>query len=72
MARFAADAAAQQALANTVKLASVKEGDFDTDFYPGGHGPMWDLVNDAHPIALIEAFYDAGKPVAPSATRPAC
>src|SRR4051794_23989695 len=42
--RFAADSAAQQALANTVKLDSVNAADFDTVFYPGGHGPLWDLA----------------------------
>ncbi len=44
MARFKKDAAAQKALANTVKLADMKAGGFDTVFYPGGHGPMWDLA----------------------------
>ncbi|WP_249674033.1 type 1 glutamine amidotransferase domain-containing protein [Pseudomonas abieticivorans] len=62
--RFAKDAAAQQALAHTVPLAGLKADDFDAVFYPGGHGPLWDLANDAHSIALIEAFYAAGKPVA--------
>jgi putative intracellular protease/amidase len=64
MARFKKDAATQKALANTVKLADVKASAYDTVFYPGGHGPMWDLVNDKNSIALIEDFYNAGKPVA--------
>ena len=64
MARFKKDAATQKALANTVKLADVKASAYDTVFYPGGHGPMWDLVNDRNSIALIEDFYNAGKPVA--------
>jgi putative intracellular protease/amidase len=62
--RFKQDAAAQDALAHTVKLASVTAGEFDAVFYPGGHGPLWDLANDKHSIALIEAMDRAGKPVA--------
>jgi putative intracellular protease/amidase len=62
--RFKADAAAQAVLANTSRLADVTAGDYDAVFYPGGHGPMWDLAEDAHSIALIEAFWIAGKPVA--------
>jgi putative intracellular protease/amidase len=64
MARFKQDPVAQTALAHTVKLAEVKAEDFDTVFYPGGHGPMWDLAEDPISIALIEAFYNSGKPVA--------
>jgi putative intracellular protease/amidase/predicted enzyme related to lactoylglutathione lyase len=64
MARFKKDAAAQKALATTVKLADVKAEDFDTVFYPGGHGPMWDLAESPTSIALLEAFYNAGKPIA--------
>lgn len=62
--RFEADAAANAQLAATVRLDSVSQADFDTVFYPGGHGPLWDLAEDAHSIALIEAFIGAGKPVA--------
>ena len=62
--RFRTDTAAQSALASTVKLDSVKAADFDAVFYPGGHGPLWDLAEDRHSIALIEAFYNSGKPVA--------
>lgn len=64
MARFKKDATAQKALGNTVKLADVKSGDFDTVFYPGGHGPMWDLAEDPASIALLESFYNSGKPIA--------
>jgi putative intracellular protease/amidase/catechol 2,3-dioxygenase-like lactoylglutathione lyase family enzyme len=64
MARFKNDKTAQEALANTVKLSSVKSEDFDTVFYPGGHGPMWDLAEDAVSIALLESFYNSGKPIA--------
>jgi putative intracellular protease/amidase/catechol 2,3-dioxygenase-like lactoylglutathione lyase family enzyme len=64
MARFKKDKAAQEALANTVKLSSVKSEDFDTVFYPGGHGPMWDLAEDPVSIALLESFYNSGKPIA--------
>ena len=64
MVRFKQDPAAQKALANTVKLADVKAEDFDTVFYPGGHGPMWDLAESPASIALLEAFYNSGKPIA--------
>jgi putative intracellular protease/amidase len=64
MARFKQDKAAQQALAQTVRLADMKAENFDTIFYVGGHGPMWDLAESADSIALIESFYNSGKPVA--------
>jgi putative intracellular protease/amidase len=59
--RFDADPAAQAALAATVRLDSVRQEDFDTVFYPGGHGPMWDLAEDPDSIALLESFVAAGK-----------
>jgi putative intracellular protease/amidase len=62
--RFRADAAATQALATTRKLDSVKAADFDAVFYPGGHGPLWDLASSRESAALIEATLAAGKPVA--------
>jgi putative intracellular protease/amidase len=62
--RFKQDPAAQAVLANTTRLSEVKAEDYDTVFYPGGHGPMWDLAEDPKSIALIEAFWNAGKPVA--------
>jgi len=62
--RFKRDTAAQAVLANTVKLSDMKASDYDAVFYPGGHGPMWDLAEDPHSIALIESFYNSGKPVA--------
>jgi putative intracellular protease/amidase len=62
--RFGQDPAAQAVLADTSRLADVKAEDYDAVFYPGGHGPMWDLAEDPLSIALIEAFYGAGKPVA--------
>jgi putative intracellular protease/amidase/predicted enzyme related to lactoylglutathione lyase len=64
MIRFKKDSAAQQALSQTIKLADVKAEDFDTVFYPGGHGPMWDLAESPESIALLEAFYNSGKPIA--------
>jgi putative intracellular protease/amidase len=64
MARFKQDAAAQRALANTKKLADMKSEDFDTVFYVGGHGPMWDLAESPVSIALLESFYNSGKPIA--------
>lgn len=51
-------------LATTVRLDSVSQADFDAVFYPGGHGPLWDLAEDRHSIALIESFFAAGKNVA--------
>lgn len=62
--RFDKDAAAKAQLATTVRLDSVSQDDFHTVFYPGGHGPLWDLAEDANSIALIESFLAAGKPVA--------
>jgi putative intracellular protease/amidase len=62
--RFKADDAAQTALAHTLKLSEVAASDFDAVFYSGGHGPLWDLVEDADSIALIEVTLAAGKPVA--------
>lgn len=62
--RFKADKALQGILAHTVQLSTVNEKDYDAVFYPGGHGPLWDLANDEKSISLIEAFYEAEKPVA--------
>jgi putative intracellular protease/amidase len=64
MARFKQDKRAQKELFQTVKLADVKAEDYDAVFYPGGHGPMWDLAEDPNSIALLESFYNAGKPIA--------
>jgi putative intracellular protease/amidase len=62
--RFNADEAAKARLANTVRLDSVNQADYDTVFYPGGHGPMWDLAEDPNSIKLIESFIAAGKTIA--------
>lgn len=62
--RFHADSAAQAALASTIRLDTVNQDAFDAVFYPGGHGPLWDLANDKHSISLIEQTLQAGKPVA--------
>ncbi|MRX08300.1 type 1 glutamine amidotransferase domain-containing protein [Pseudoduganella sp. FT25W] len=62
--RFETDPAATAQLAATVRLDSVNQADFDTVFYPGGHGPLWDLAEDRNSIALIESFIAANKPVA--------
>jgi len=69
--RFDDDQAAQNELANTAKLVEIKVEDFDAVFYPGGHGPLWDLHNDSDSIALIEGFIAAGKPVATVCHAPA-
>lgn len=62
--RFNADAVAKEKIANTVMLADINPDDFDAVFYPGGHGPLWDLANDATSIALIEKFNSQEKPIA--------
>lgn len=62
--RFKRDVAAQHVLANTAVLADMEPDKYDAVFYPGGHGPLWDLAEDPISIALIERFYNAGKPVA--------
>jgi len=62
--RFEKDAAAEAQLDKTVRLDSVKQESFDTVFYPGGHGPMWDLAEDKNSVKLIESFLAAGKPIA--------
>ncbi|SFD36879.1 type 1 glutamine amidotransferase domain-containing protein [Collimonas sp. OK412] len=61
--RFRKDTAAQAALASTIKLSAAQASDYDAVFYPGGHGPLWDLAEDKDSIALIETMYAAGKPV---------
>ena len=61
--RFKTDSVAQSALATTVQLSTLKATNFDAVFYPGGHGPLWDLAKDASSIALIDAMIAAGKPV---------
>lgn len=69
--RFEKDADANNQLANTVKLADIQTSDFDAVFYPGGHGPLWDLVDDKDSIAIIESFVLANKPVAAVCHAPA-
>ncbi|HKA33625.1 MAG TPA: type 1 glutamine amidotransferase domain-containing protein [Candidatus Binatia bacterium] len=62
--RFEKDAGATQALADTMKLSNVRQSDYDSVFFPGGHGPLWDLTNDRNATSLIEDMVAAGKPVA--------
>ena len=69
--RFNGDAEAKSELANTRRLEDVSAADFDAVFYPGGHGPLWDLSTSATSIALIESFLKAGKPVAAVCHAPA-
>ncbi len=69
--RYRGDQAAQAELANTKKIADVSADDFDAVFYPGGHGPMWDLPDNKASIALIEAFVQADKPVGAVCHAPA-
>lgn len=70
-ARFHQDPDAQAQLANTMQLVDVSADDFDAVFYPGGHGPMWDLAGNPESIALVEAFVRGGKPVAAVCHGPA-
>jgi putative intracellular protease/amidase len=69
--RLRKDTAVQAELANTKKLAEVSADDFDAVFYPGGHGPMWDMPDNATSIAMVEAFVKADKPVAAVCHAPA-
>lgn len=69
--RFNEDKETQEILSKTVKLATVHQEDYDAVFYPGGHGPLWDLAEDKHSIALIEDFYNHQKPVAAVCHAPA-
>lgn len=69
--RFKADKDLQQLLAHTQQLSKVSADDFDAVFYPGGHGPLWDLTTDPDSIKLIEAFWKSKKPVAAVCHAPA-
>jgi putative intracellular protease/amidase len=69
--RFKNDPEALAQLATTQKLSDVDAADFDAVFYPGGHGPLWDLVSDADSLRLIEAFWANDKPVATVCHAPA-
>ncbi|TMM45046.1 type 1 glutamine amidotransferase domain-containing protein [Colwellia ponticola] len=62
--RYDGDEIAQANIASTVKLSTLKQADFDAVFYPGGHGPLWDLTDNSDSISLIESFLNAGKAVA--------
>jgi len=62
--RFLADGEAMQAFAHTQKLADIEPGSFDAAFYPGGHGPLWDLAGNEASRHLVEATYAQGKPIA--------
>jgi len=69
--RFKDDSQTQAVLARTKKLSDMRAKDYDAVFYPGGHGPMWDLAEDPISNSLIESFYRAGKPVAAVCHAPA-
>lgn len=62
--RFDKDEATKNKLAHTLQLSEVNAADYDAVFYPGGHGPLWDLANDTTSISLIETFYSQQKPIA--------
>ncbi|MFT6855927.1 MAG: putative intracellular protease/amidase [Cyclobacteriaceae bacterium] len=69
--RFNGDKETQEVLSKTLKLASVNQADYDAVFYPGGHGPLWDLAEDEYSTSLIEAFIKNDKPVAAVCHAPA-
>lgn len=69
--RFSSDKAAQSELANTVVLSSVSPEGFDAIFFPGGHGPLWDLAEDADSIRLIETFAHSDRPIGAVCHAPA-
>jgi putative intracellular protease/amidase len=69
--RFNEDTETQEILSKTIALETVQQADYDAVFYPGGHGPLWDLAEDKHSIALIESFYNHNKPVAAVCHAPA-
>lgn len=69
--RFKSDTAAQTELAQTTQLSTVSADGFDAIFYPGGHGPLWDLAEDQHSTSLIEAFAASGRPVGAVCHAPA-
>jgi putative intracellular protease/amidase len=64
MTRYKKDHVAQEAFARTAKLSDMRAEDFDAVYYPGGHGPMWDLAESSTSIALLESFYNSGKFIA--------
>lgn len=70
-ARFKADPDAQARLANTKTLSTISADRFDAVFYPGGHGPLWDLAEDTRSIALIEAFAASDRPIGAVCHAPA-
>ncbi len=69
--RFKADSDAQSVLANSLKLADISAADFDAVFFPGGHGPLWDLVDDSDSIGLIETMSSANRTIAAVCHAPA-
>jgi len=69
--RFGDDPEAQKQLAGTLRLDDIKADEYDAIFYPGGHGPLWDLAEDRQSIALIEEFYQKGKPIGSVCHAPA-
>lgn len=69
--RFKDDEAAQKALSKTHVLSEIKAADYDAIFYPGGHGPLWDLAEDKHSIALLEVFAKSGLPIGAVCHAPA-
>ena len=69
--RFKADKELQNLVAHTRKLENISTDEFDCVFYPGGHGPLWDLTNDKDSIKLLETFWKHKKPIAAVCHAPA-
>jgi putative intracellular protease/amidase len=69
--RFETDSVLQALLSNTAVLSSIKVEDYDAVYYPGGHGPLWDLAVDKYSIAILEGFYNAKKPIGVACHAPA-
>lgn len=69
--RFTNDTQLQELLSNTIKLKKINVADYDAVFYPGGHGPLWDLAEDKNSISILEEFFNANKPIAAVCHAPA-
>jgi putative intracellular protease/amidase len=69
--RFETDTKLKELLSNTVKLETINVADYDAVYYPGGHGPLWDLAEDKNSIAILEGFFNANKPIAVACHGPA-
>tara|TARA_B100000809_G_C15036194_1_gene493846 strand:+ start:121 stop:918 length:798 start_codon:yes stop_codon:yes gene_type:complete len=69
--RFKKDSTLQKLLSHTIELETINVADYDAVYYPGGHGPLWDLAEDENSIAIIEGFYNSAKPIGAACHAPA-